>query len=177
MKSKISRDNQTCEIKRRVTISWTAYGKLEDVFKSDMPQSRRVMTYRAETLTLSTASANKLMVTQRKMERSMLGVSLRDHIRNEDLRRRTGVTDVVNQIGQLKWNWVRHVGRMSDGRWTKRFLEWRPRLDKRSKGRPPTRWMDDLRRFGVIWIQRAQDRKEWAEMEEAYVQQWTRKAE
>ena len=136
-----------------------------------------VMTYGAETLTLTTASANKLMVTQRKMERSMLGVSLRDHIRNEDLRRRTGVTDVVNQIRKLKWNWAGHVARMSDGRWTKRLLEWRPRLDKRSKGRPPTRWTDDLRRFAGNWIQRAQDRKEWAEMGEAYVQQWTRRAE
>ena len=50
--------------------------------------------------------------------------SLRDHIRNEDLRRRTGVTDVVNQICKLKWKrlleWIRearedllHVGRMT----------------------------------------------------------------
>ena len=39
----------------------------------------------------------------------MLGVSLRDHIRNEDLRRRTGVTDVVNQIRKLKWNWAGHI--------------------------------------------------------------------
>ena len=34
----ISRDNQTCKIKRRVTLSWAAYGKLADVFISDMPQ-------------------------------------------------------------------------------------------------------------------------------------------
>ena len=52
------------------------------------------------------ASANKLMVTQSKMERSMLGVSLQDHIRNKDLRRRTGVTDVVEKIRKLKWNWA-----------------------------------------------------------------------
>jgi len=38
---------------------------------------------------LTKASAKKLKVTQRKMERSMLGVSLGDHIRNEELRRRT----------------------------------------------------------------------------------------
>ena len=92
-----------------------------------------VMTYEAKTLTLTTASANKLMVTQRKMERSMLGVSLRDHI----------------------------------------FLIC---YDKKSKERPPTRWTDDLRKFAGNWIQRAQDRKEWAEMGKAYVQQWTRRA-
>ena len=134
------------------------------------------MTYGAETLTLTTASANKLRVTQRKMERSMFGVSLRDHIRNEDLRKRTDVTDVVDKIRTLKWDWAGHVARMSDGRWTKRLLEWRQRLDKRSKERPPTRWTDELKRFAGNWIQKAQDRKEWAEIGEAYVQQWTRRA-
>ena len=123
-----------CEIKRRVTQCWTAYGKLADVFKSDMPQCLKrkvfnqcllpVMTYGAETLTLTTTTANKLMATQGKIERSMLGVLLRDHIRNNDLRRRTAVTDVVNRIRKLKWNWAGHVARMSDKRWTKRLLEW-----------------------------------------------------
>ena len=127
-----------------------------------------VMTYGAETLTLTKASANKLMVSQRKMERSMFGVSLQDHIRNEDLRRRTGVTDLVNQICKLNWNWAGHVTRIltEDGQ-----KEWRPRFDKRSKARPTTRWRDDLRRFAGNWIQKAQDRKEWAEIGEAYVQQ------
>jgi len=81
------------------------------------------MTYGAKTLTLINASAKKLKVTQRKMERSMLGVSLRDHIRNEELRRRTDVTDVVVHAAKLKWNWAGHVAHMQDGRWTKRLLE------------------------------------------------------
>ena len=63
----ILRGNQTCEIKRRVTLSWAAYGGWRTVFKSDMPQCWKrkvfdqcvlpVMTYGAETLTLTTASA------------------------------------------------------------------------------------------------------------------------
>lgn len=57
-----------------------------------------VMTYGAETLTLTTAIAKKLRTAQRKMERSMLGVSFYMIIRNEDLRARTGVKDVVHTI-------------------------------------------------------------------------------
>jgi len=56
-----------------------------------------------------------------------LGVSLRDKIRNEELRRITKVTDAIERITHLKWNWAGHVARMSDIRWTKRIIEWRLR--------------------------------------------------
>lgn len=184
---RIARDNQTCELKRRITLSWAAYGKLRDVFKSDLPICLKrkvfnqcvlpVMTYGAETLTLTTTSAKKLRITQRRMERSMLGVSLRDHIRNEDLRARTGVTDVIYRVAKLKWNWAGHVARLTDERWTRRLLEWRPRADRRGRGRPPTRWTDDLKRITTNWMQSAQDRRQWAEIGEAYIQQWMQRAE
>lgn len=108
------------------------------------------------------------------MERSMLGISLRDRIPNTEIRRRTGVQDAVERITILKWNWAGHVARMTDNRWTKRITEWRPRQDAfRSRGRPPTRWADDLRRIETNWIQSAQDRELWKHLREAYVQQWT----
>lgn len=182
---RISRDNQTCELSRRTNLAWAAFGKLRDVLKGDLPICLKrkvfnqcvlpVMTYGAETLTLTTVSANKLKRTQRKMERSMLGVSLRDHIRNEEIRQRTGVTDVIARIARLKWNWAGHLARLTDGRWSKRLLEWRPRADKRNRGRPPTRWTDDIKRITTNWIQTAQNRREWAEKGEAYVQQWTQR--
>lgn len=184
---RISRDNQTCELRRRITLSWAAYGKLREVFKRNLPMCLKrkvfnqcvlpVMTYGAETLSLTAASAKKLRIAQRKMERSMLGVSLRDHMTNEDLRARTGVTDVIYQVAKLKWNWAGHVARMTDGRWTKRLLEWRPRADTRNRGRPPTRWTDDIRRMTTNWMQSAQDRRQWAEMREAYIQQWMQRAD
>jgi len=34
---KIHRDNQTQELQRRVGLGWAAYGKLNGVFKSDIP--------------------------------------------------------------------------------------------------------------------------------------------
>lgn len=183
---RISRDNQTCELHRRINLGWAAYGKLRYIFRSDIPICLKrkvfdqcilpVLTYGAETLTLTSTSAKKLRVVQRKMERSMLGVCLRDHIRNEELRRRTGVTDVIKRIATLKWNWAGHIARMSDDRWTRKLLEWRPRIDKRNQGRPPTRWTDDIKRITTNWIQTGQDRIRWNAMREAYVQQWTSQA-
>ncbi|CAH2244410.1 jg25356 [Pararge aegeria aegeria] len=59
----------------------------------------------------------RLRVTQRAMERAMLGVSLRDQIRNEEIRRRTRVTDIAQRVAKLKWQWAGHIARRTDGRW------------------------------------------------------------
>ncbi|CAH2235024.1 jg1294 [Pararge aegeria aegeria] len=92
------------------------------------------------------------------MERAMLGVSLRDQIRNEEIRRRTRVTDIAQRVVKLKWQWAGHIARRTDGRWGSKVLEWRPRTGKRSVGRPPTRWTEDIRRVaGSRWRQAAQD--------------------
>jgi hypothetical protein len=65
------------------------------------------------------------------------------------------------------------ISRRTDGRWGIRILEWKPRLDKRSVGRPQARWSDDLRRTaGKSWM-RVEDRVRWREVGEAYAQQWT----
>ncbi|CAH2234041.1 jg25602 [Pararge aegeria aegeria] len=74
----------------------------------------------------------------------------------------------------LKWQWAGHVCRRTDGRWSRKVLEWRPRVGKRSVGRPPTRWSDDLRKVaGIDWMRKAENRKSWRCLKEAYVQQWT----
>ncbi|CAH2236728.1 jg16968 [Pararge aegeria aegeria] len=73
----------------------------------------------------------RLRVTQRAMERAMLGVSLRDQIRNEEIRKRTRVTDIALRVAKLKLQWAGHIARRTDGRWGLKLLEWRPRTGKR----------------------------------------------
>ncbi|CAH2239495.1 jg21502 [Pararge aegeria aegeria] len=40
------------------------------------------------------------------MERVDFGISLRDQIRNEEIRRRTRDTDIAQRVAKLKWQWV-----------------------------------------------------------------------
>ncbi|CAH2240885.1 jg9622 [Pararge aegeria aegeria] len=102
----------------------------------------------------------RLGITQRAMERAVLGVTLRDQIRK--IRRRTRVTDIALRVAKLKWKWAGQIARRTDGRWGSKLLEWRPRTGKRSVGRPPTRWTDDIKRVaGSRWKQAAQDRRFW----------------
>lgn len=179
----IGKDNQTTELNRRIRLTWVAFGKLNHVFKSDLPMCLKrktfnqcilpVLTYGAETLTLTRRTIHKIRVAQRAMERSMLGISLRDRVPNHEIRRRTRVVDAIERITTLKWNWAGHVARLTDNRWTRRILEWRPRREAyRNRGRPPTRWTDDLKRCQGNWMQAAQDRDTWRELRETYIQQW-----
>lgn len=180
----LGRNSFEDEVNRRIQLGWAAFGKLRRVFSSSIPQCLKtkvfnacvlpVMTYGAETWTLTVRLVHKFKVAQRAMERYMLGVSLRDRIRNEVIRQRTRVIDVAHRISKLKWQWAGHICRRTDNRWGKRVLEWRPRLGKRSVGRPQARWSDDLRKTaGRSWMREAIDRTKWREIGEAYVQQWT----
>lgn len=110
------------------------------------------------------------------MGRRMLGISLRDRVRNREIRDRTKVTDIVEKVATLKWRGAGHIARREDGQWTKAVVQWRPRQHSRKRGRPPTRWTDDIiKTTGTRWELKARNRQRWKEMEEAYVQEWIRK--
>jgi hypothetical protein len=55
-----------------------------------------------ETWPLTMGLIKRLNVTQRAMERAMLGVSLRDRIRNDEIHKRTKVADIARRIADLK---------------------------------------------------------------------------
>ena len=103
--------------------------------------------------------------------RSLMPKSLGTTILEE--RKRTGVTDIAQRVGTLKWRWAGHIARRTDDRWGRKVLEWWPRTGRRSVGRPPTRWTDDLVKIaGSRWMQAARDRLKWRSLGEAYIQQW-----
>jgi hypothetical protein len=115
----LGRNNFEDEINRRIQLGWA--GKLRRAFSSSTmkrlcgshsPQSLKkkvynqcvlpVMTYGAETWTLTARLVHMFKVAQRAMERATLGVFLRDRIRNQVIRQRTNVTDIVHRISMLK---------------------------------------------------------------------------
>ena len=79
-----------------------------------------VMVYGSETWTLKKAHMELLSVAQRKMERSMLGITLRDHKRNTWIRHQTGVNYIIDVIKEGIHGWAGHIARFKDNRWTKK---------------------------------------------------------
>lgn len=141
------------EINRRIAVSWNKYWSYKQIMMSkDVSTKLKVklyettilpcLTYGCQTWALRKKDEYKLRIQQRKMERSMLGIRLADRISNEEIRKKTNMTDVVQRIRSLKWNWAGHICRMDGDRWTKRSIEWLPRDGQRKKGRPRLRWED-----------------------------------
>lgn len=61
----------------------------------------------------------------------------------------------------------------TEGCWTKKITEWRPRQTNKNLGRPQTRWIDDIRaRSGKQWIRVAYYRIQWERMKDAYARGW-----
>lgn len=101
----------------------------------------------------------------------MLGLTWRDRKTAEWIRSKTGLTNVVQKISQLKWKWAGHLARCGDDRSTCKVIFWAPRGFTRDRGRPRMRWRDDLERFNKRWQREAGNRCLWRNLEKAYVQQ------
>ncbi|CAH2218167.1 jg21448 [Pararge aegeria aegeria] len=87
----------------------------------------------------------RLRVTLRAMEGAMLGVSLRDQIRNEEICRRTRATDIAQRVAKLKWKWAGHIARRTLDVGVPRCWNGDP-AQINGGCQPPTRWTDDIKR-------------------------------
>jgi hypothetical protein len=171
------------ELAVRKEKAWRSYWSLKGIFKGNMSIRSKirvlemcvmpVLCYGAQTWALTKSQVEGLRVTQRTMERSILKIKKRDKIRNRDIRGQTQSTDVGYKIKKAKFQYAGHIMRSERERWTKILTEWRPYEGKRNKGRPKTRWRDELeRRVGKFWHRETQDRKKWKLIGEAYARQW-----
>ena len=77
--------------------------------------------YGSETWALEKAHMELPSVAQRKMERIMLGITLRDHKRNTWIRHQTCVNFTIDVVKKGIHRWAGHVARFNDNRWPKRL--------------------------------------------------------
>ena len=101
--------DQVQEMKRRIGQGWSAFCKLDNTMRDkNVPMRLKrkafnecilpVMTYGCETWSLSNTQLEKLVTTQRKMERIMIGVTLKDRKSTNWIRKQSGVTDIIRSI-------------------------------------------------------------------------------
>ncbi|EYB99177.1 hypothetical protein Y032_0124g1205 [Ancylostoma ceylanicum] len=159
-------------ISRRRKAGWLKFKEEKDILLSKIDPKRKAEIYNTTVLPAmicgceiwapTKVEEGKLETTVRAMKRAMSRNSLRDRITNEEIRKRTGVKDIIQEIRKSRIKWAGHVARMNDGRWTAKVLNWYPRDKRRSQGRPRKRWQDFIKdTCSLTWIQRAKNREEW----------------
>jgi len=99
------------------------------------------------------------------------GITWRDKVTNEVIRKTTGQTLLEKMIRERRLRWLGYVTRMDEVglRIAKQALQWKVTAGfKRRPGRPRINWRDmlnkDLQRMGLTWEEveaSAQDRQTW----------------
>jgi len=161
--------NPAVDLQRRIRSAWAAFNRHYDFFVNRnvaMKHKRRVyescvepaFLYSAETWILRQRDLSRLIVTQRKMMRRMVGVTLLDRRTNEWLANVVKLRDLRLRATHRKWNWARSLALMDKDRWAVRLAEWRPWTRRRQPGRPKQRWRDELcELMGEGWMRVAED--------------------
>lgn len=171
--------NNEQEVDRRVNITWKKFWSLKEVLKSDMSirLKSRVMntcllpslTYACQTWKFTRKVKNKIITSQRSMERSILKIKKLQKIRHTTIRQKTKVIDALSYSQKQKWRWAGHIARLSDNRWTTKTTSWPGPSGHRKRGRPNARWADDVTKIaGTHWMRVAIDREQWSSLEEAF---------
>ena len=120
--------DQVQEMKWRIGQGWSAFYKLDIMQDKNVPMRVKrkafnegilpTMTHGCDTWSLSNTQLEKLVITQRKIRRIMVGVILKVRNSTNWIWKQSSVTDIIKIIRECKHRWVGHVARRGDNRWT-----------------------------------------------------------
>ena len=99
------------------------------------------MLYGMETVPVTSSHVKKLEMTEMKMCRWACGHTLRDHVRNENIKERLKVESIAERCRKVRLRWFGHVKRRDEDYVGRKTLEMVP-PGRRKQGRPTQRWMD-----------------------------------
>ena len=166
------------EISTRIAMAAQAFNKLGKIWKSSSLQYktklklyksnvRSVLLYAAETWKTNTKIESRLRGFEGRCLRRILHINWEDHISNIEVRSRTGLNCITDEIKKRRWRWLGHVLRMDRKRLPSIALKWTP-SGKRNRGRPLGTWRrtidEEARAIHKTWHEiswLAQDREAW----------------
>jgi len=148
--------NGGCEsdVKNRIKAAWSKWREVSGVV-CDKNMSKRVkgkvyktmirpvLMYGAETWALRKKDEVLLERTEMRMLRWILGVSLKDKLRNEDIRNRLEVVNIKEKVREARLRWFGHVERQDADCFVKRIMKAEV-VGRRSRGRQKKRWRDKI---------------------------------
>ena len=98
------------------------------------------MLYGMETVQVTSSHVKKLEVTEMKMCRRACGHTLRDHVRNDNIKERLKVESIAERCRKARLRWFGHVKRRDQEYVGRKTMEMVP-PGRRKRGRPKQRLM------------------------------------
>ena len=98
------------------------------------------LQYGAETWPMTVVNSKKLEAAHHKWLRRILGITWKQKVTNEEVRKRTGMGNLLSILRRNRLRWLGHVHRMSSNRLPNRYYNGR-----REKGKKEE---EDLERIG-----------------------------
>ena len=105
--------------------------------------AKAALKFGSEAWVLKKRWEQRLEAAQMKFLRHLLGITKLDNEKNQTIREKLGVQNVVKEIIQYQQKWLQHLQRMDTNRIPKQSLEYRSK-GRRNIGRPRKRWEDHL---------------------------------
>ena len=169
------------EIIARIAQATSALAKLNPIWKDKnikMDTKVRLLRslvmsiflYACESWTLSAEMERKISTVETRFYRRLLGITYRDHITNDEVRRRISqaigpYVDLLTIVKTRKLRWYGHVTRSCG--LAKTILQGTVEGGRR-RGRPRKRWSDNIMEWtGLNFAESqraAQDREEWSRL-------------
>ena len=105
---------------------------------------RPALTYGSECWTTKVNNKRKVATTEMRMLRGILGVTRRDHIRNEEIRRILHISPIYEVMRRGRLRWFGHFQRRDADNVTRRVMNLAIPGTRR-RGRPKKTWHQQLK--------------------------------
>ena len=137
------------EINKRTQCGWNNWRKMSGVLCDNrVPPHMKgkihemivqpAMLYGMETVPVTSSHVKKLEVTEMKMCRWACGHTLRDHVRNDNIKERLKVESITERCRKARLMWFGHVKRRDQEHVGRKTMEMVP-PGRRKRGRPKQR--------------------------------------
>ena len=195
------------ELKNRLSRAWAKFNNHKEILVNDrLPIGLGLklfsatvtptLLYGSGTWALTQQMCGKLRAQQRKMLRCIAKChkhfpkdphTVDEYVnwiknattKTNQLMDQFDVRDWVDEQRCRKWTWAGTVARRQDSRWTHEVLKWDP-PDLKIRGRPKTRWSDEINEYltavngcqqaGKDWTMAALDKKKWSTLLKGFVE-------
>ena len=133
-----------------------------------------ILLYGAESWTTLSSHLQKLETFHMGCLRTILGLSLRDRVRNVYILQRCKVPSIATTIRLYRLRWFGHVCRMDESRFCQRVMLGECAQGSRPRGGPTKHWDSlihhDLRQIKeqYTWYNKTMNRKEWNDVLVSY---------